>query len=64
MARPREKYWYALKVFYNRVDKLREDFKAARYDTFVPMTLASIYQRFKTFFKRINTIRVTNPLGF
>lgn len=38
MARPREKYWYALKVFYNRVDRLREDFKAARYDTFVPMT--------------------------
>jgi len=38
LARPREKYWYALKVFYNRVDALREVFKDARYDTFVPMT--------------------------
>ena len=37
MARPREKYWYALKVFYNRVDRLRDVFKDARYETFVPM---------------------------
>ena len=36
MARPREKYWYALKVFYNRVDFLQERFKAARYETFAP----------------------------
>ncbi|MBO4341169.1 MAG: UpxY family transcription antiterminator [Bacteroidales bacterium] len=39
MARPREKYWYALKVFFNRVEMLREVFKASRYETFVPMLL-------------------------
>lgn len=42
MARPREKYWYALKVFYNRVEALREFFKAARYETFAPSVIPSL----------------------
>ena len=42
MARPREKYWYALKVFYNRVEALREFFKAARYETFAPSVSPSL----------------------
>ena len=42
MARPREKYWYALKVFYNRVEKLRDIFKAARYETFAPSLIPSL----------------------
>ena len=41
MARPREKYWFALKVFYNKVGFLQEIFKTARYETFVP-TFASL----------------------
>lgn len=36
MARSRETYWYALKVFYNKVDLMQRFFKAKRYDTYVP----------------------------
>ena len=42
MPRPREKYWYALKVFYNRVEKVREFFKAPRYETFAPSLIPSL----------------------
>lgn len=42
MGRPREKYWYALKVFYNRVEKVRVFFKPARYETFVPPVIPSL----------------------
>ena len=42
MARPREKYWYALKVFYNRVEQIRDIFKAARYETFAPSVIPSL----------------------
>ena len=42
MARPREKYWYALKVFFNRVDLVRGFFKSARYETFVPVVIPSL----------------------
>lgn len=36
MARPRQTYWFALKVFFNKVELLQGVFKAKRYDTFVP----------------------------
>ena len=45
MARPRETYWFALKVFYNRVEKIKADFKAARYETYVPMTVIEKFQK-------------------
>ena len=45
MARPRETYWFALKVFYNKVEKVKADFKAARYETYVPMTVIEKFQK-------------------
>lgn len=39
MGRQRETFWYALKVFYNRVGPIKEAFKNARYDTYVPVTV-------------------------
>lgn len=45
MARPRETYWFALKVFYNRVEKIKADFKAARYETYIPMTVIEKFQK-------------------
>lgn len=36
MARPRETFWYALKVFYNRVSLVERTFREMRYETFVP----------------------------
>lgn len=44
MARPRETYWYALKVFYNRVEALRAEFRRARYDTYVPMVVTEKFE--------------------
>lgn len=43
MGRHRETFWYALKVFYNRVEPLRKALKEARYDTYVPMTVEEKY---------------------
>ena len=43
MGRHRETFWYALKVFYNRVEPLRKALKEARYDTYVPMTVVEKY---------------------
>ena len=43
MARPREKYWFALKVFYNRVGLIQEVFKAKRYETFVPCIASLLF---------------------
>lgn len=42
MGRPREKYWYALKVFYNKVENIREIMKPARYETFAPEVIPSL----------------------
>ena len=36
MGRPRTTYWYAVKVFHNRVDKIREEFRSDRYETYYP----------------------------
>lgn len=42
MGRPREKYWYALKVFHNRIDQVCRFFKESRYETFVPVVIPSL----------------------
>ncbi len=43
MGRKRETFWYALKVFYNRVEPIRKIFKDARYDTYIPMIVEEEY---------------------
>ena len=42
MGRPREKYWYALKVFHNRMEETLGFFKPGRYETFVPVIIPSL----------------------
>ena len=42
MPRSRETYWYALKVFYGRTKLVEEDFRKARYTTFIPMKVEEV----------------------
>ena len=43
MARPRETYWYALKVFYNKVAAVQTEFKKSRYETYYPTIIEEHY---------------------
>lgn len=45
MGRPRETYWFALKVFYRRRELVQKDFKKARYETFFPVTVEETYSK-------------------
>lgn len=42
MGRSRETYWYALKVFYQKVDLIRDELKKSRHETFVPMIVEEV----------------------
>ncbi len=45
MARPRETYWYALKVFYNRAASIQEELREARYETYRPVIVVEKFEQ-------------------
>ena len=44
MARPRDLYWYALKVFYKRIDEVTAMFRAHRYEPYDPRMVEEVME--------------------
>ena len=44
MGRPRSTYWYAIKVFHNRVEQIRDDFRGDRYETYYPFLVEEKFE--------------------
>ncbi len=42
MGRPREKYWYALKVFRGKMEQTLKFFRESRYETFSPALIPAL----------------------